>query len=387
MKSVDDKNNNKAINKEEVKDVALDKKNLNEVISLSKKILKLLYIVFIAMLILVGIIACKELSIYVFIIDILKVISPFFIGFVLAWLLRPLVKKIDSKIHNNTLSSVLLFAAFVLIIFVILYIFIPTFYNEVNELVGMFPSLLEKVTSKINEVFTNLQESGLNLGDFKEKILTTLTSYSIEIASDLPNNVISFVIALFNGIGTVGMGLIIGLYLLIDYDNVAMHFKKLFPPKVQSDLNYLTTRISVEVRKCVNGTFLVALMVLICDSIGFALVGLRAPLLFGVICGITDLIPFIGPYIGGATAVIVGLTQDPLIGIGTLIICVIVQIIENYILQPIVMSKASQTHPVLIIIALLVFGHFFGILGMILAAPILTLLRVILDFVKEKINN
>ena len=51
------------------------------------------------------------------------------------------------------------------------------------------------------------------------------------------------------------------------------------------------------------------------------------------------------------------------------------------------MSKASQTHPVLIIIALLVFGHFFGILGMILAAPILTLLRVILDFVKEKINN
>ena len=70
-----------------------------------------------------------------------------------------------------------------------------------------------------------------------------------------------------------------------------------------------------------------------------------------------------------------------------LIICVIVQLVENYILQPIIMSKASQTHPIAIIIALLVFGHFFGILGMILAAPILTIARVIFDFAKEKLAN
>lgn len=362
----------------------INKKDLNEVIALSKKILKLLYIVFIAMLILVGIIACKELLVYKFFIDLFKVISPFFIGFILAWLLRPLVKKLNQKLKNNTLSAALVFAIFILLIFILLYVFIPTVYNEVNELVGMLPSFVERATNKINEIFNNFQESGLNLNDFKDKVLSTITSYSIEIASDLPNTIISFVISLFSGIGTFGMGLIIGIYMLIDYDNIGAHFKKLFPKKIQNDIHYLTSRISVEVRKCVNGTFLVALMVLVCDSIGFALVGLRAPLLFGVICGITDLIPFIGPYIGGATAVLVGVTQDPLIGIGTLIICVIVQIIENYILQPIVMSRASQTHPVLIIIALLVFGHFFGVIGMILAAPILTLLRVIIDFVKEK---
>ncbi len=369
--------------KEESKDI--NKKELNDVISLSKRILKLLYIVFIAMLILVGIIACKELLVYKFFIDLLKVISPFFIGFILAWLLKPAVKKLNQKLKNNTLSSILIFAVFILAIFILLYAFIPTVYNEVNELVGMIPSFVERLTNKINEIFTNLQESGLNLNDFKEKVLKTITNYSIEIASDLPNTILSFVISLFSGIGTFGMGLIIGLYMLIDYDNIGAHFKKLFPKKIEEDIHYLSSRISVEVRKCVNGTFLVALMVLVCDSVGFALVGLRAPLLFGAICGITDLIPFIGPYIGGATAVLVGITQDPLIGIGTLIICVIVQIIENYILQPIVMSRASQTHPVLIIIALLVFGHFFGIIGMILATPILTLVRVIVDFAKEKI--
>ena len=365
----------------------INKGELNEVIGLSKKILKLLYIVFIAMLILVGIIACKELLVHKIILDILKVISPFFIGFVLAWLLRPVVKKINKKINNNTLSASIVFATFVLVLIILLYFFIPTVYNEVNELVGMIPNLVERTTNKINTIFSNFQESGINLNEFKNKILDTISSYSTEIASDLPNTIISFIISLFNGIGTFGMGLIIGIYLLIDYDNIGKHFKKLYPSRIQDDIHYLTSRISVEVRKCVNGTFLVALMVLVCDSIGFALVGLRAPLLFGVICGITDLIPFIGPYIGGATAVIVGITQDPLIGIGTLIICVIVQIVENYILQPIVMSRASQTHPVLIIIALLVFGHFFGIIGMILAAPTLTLLRVILDFINEKIKK
>ena len=103
----------------------INKEDLNEVISLTKKILKILYIVFIALLILAGIIACKQLHLYGIVLDLLKVISPFFIGFVLAWLLRPLVLKINKKIHNNTLSSFIVFAIFVLIIFVMLYTFVP----------------------------------------------------------------------------------------------------------------------------------------------------------------------------------------------------------------------------------------------------------------------
>ncbi len=369
------------------KDKELNTEELNEVIGLSKKILKLLYFVFIACLILAIIIAAKQLTVMTFIIDLLKVISPFFIGFILAWLLKPLAEKLNKYVKNKTLSAIMVFAIFVLVLFGILYIFVPTVYNEVNELVGLLPGFVESITKNINNIFKSLAESGLNLADFQHKLLSEITSFSADIARSLPNTIINLVVSLFGGIGTFLMGLIIGVYMLIDYDSISEHFKKLFPKRMQGDVHNLAARMSVEVRRCVNGTFLVALVVLVCDSIGFALVGLNAPLLFGLLCGLTDLIPFIGPYIGGATAVIVGLTQSPLIGIGTLIICVIVQIFENYILQPIVMSKASQTHPIAIIIALLVFGHFFGILGMILAAPILTIARVIFDFAKEKLAN
>ncbi len=369
--------NKKEINTEE----------LNEVIGLSKKILKILYFVFIACLILAVIIALKQLTVMTFLLDLLKVISPFFIGFVLAWLLKPLASKLNKYIKNNTISAIIVFSVFVFILGGIFYIFVPTVYNEVNELVGILPGFVENITKSINNIFKSLAESGLNLADFQNRLLNEITSFTALIAKNLPNTIINIVVALFSGIGTFLMGLIIGVYMLIDYDSIANHFRKLFPKKLENDIHHLALTMSVEVRKCVNGTFLVALVVLICDSIGFALIGLNAPLLFGLFCGLTDLIPFIGPYIGGAAAVIVGFTQSPLIGIGALIICVIVQIFENYILQPIVMSKASQTHPIAIIIALLVFGHFFGVIGMILAAPILTIARVIWDFTKEKLAN
>lgn len=367
-------------------DKEVNKTELNEVISLSKKILKILYIVFVAFLILAIIVVCQKINAFGFVKELIKVISPFFVGFVFAWLLRPIVLKLNEKIKNNTLSSIIVFCTFVLLLFILLYTFIPTVYTEVNELVGLLPSFIERITTGINDIFKNFEELGLGLEDFKDKLLLNITNFSINFAKNLPTTIINIIISCFSGIGTIVMGLIIGIYMLIDYENIGNHFKKLFPARLQNDIYLLSTKIGSEVRKCVNGTLLVALMVMVCDSIGFALVGLNAPLLFGLFCGITDLIPYVGPYIGGAAAVIMGFTQDPLIGIGTLIICVIVQIVESYILQPIVMSRASNLHPIIIIIALLVFGHFFGIIGMIFATPSLTILRVLIEFAREKIK-
>ena len=90
-----------------------------------------------------------------------------------------------------------------------------------------------------------------------------------------------------------------------------------------------------------------------------------------------------------AAAVIVAFTESTPIGVGVLISCIIVQCIENYILQPIVMSKATKINPVLIIGALLLFGKFFGILGMIIATPILAFLKVMYEYIskKKELNN
>ena len=135
---------NKKVNKD------INNEELNDVISLSKRLLKILYIVFIAILVLAGIVAIQKLSILKIFFEFISVIVPFFIGFVMAWLLRPLVLKLNKKINNNAFSSIIVFASFALIIFILFYAFIPTIYNEVNELVGLLPSFIEKITNGIN---------------------------------------------------------------------------------------------------------------------------------------------------------------------------------------------------------------------------------------------
>lgn len=190
--------------------------------------------------------------------------------------------------------------------------------------------------------------------------------------------------SLISGLGTVLISLVVGLYMLFDFDAISKHFLKLVPNKNKYEIEILLTDIGKEVRKTISGTLLVALMVFVCDTIGFAVIGLNAALLFGLFCGLTDLIPYIGPYIGGAAAVIVGFSQGSITGIAVLIVCIVVQLVENYILQPVIMSKTTQLHPVTIIVGLLVFGYYFGILGMIIATPCIALMKVIFRFIVKK---
>ena len=198
--------------------------------------------------------------------------------------------------------------------------------------------------------------------------------------------ILSSVGKIFSGIGTFVISLVIGIYMLIDFDSINSHLMHFIPKKNKDEINGLIKEIGEELRKCVNGTLFVAFMVFVGDSIGFALIGLKAPVLFGLLCGITDLIPYIGPYIGGIAAVIVGFSQSPIIGIITIIIVCLVQCVENYVLQPVVMSKTMKLHPVTIMIGLLIFGHFFGIVGMILATPTIALFKVIYRFFAKKYN-
>ena len=134
----------------------------------------------------------------------------------------------------------------------------------------------------------------------------------------------------------------------------------------------------------VHGTLIIMFLLFICQSVGFTIAGLKAPLVFGLFCAITNIIPYFGPYIGGIPAVIVGFTMRPLTGICCLISVIICQFLESYFLNPVVMSKTMKLHPVTIMIGLLIFGHFFGILGMILSTPIIACSKTIILYFNEK---
>ncbi len=363
-------------------------KNVNEVVSLSSKILHLLYITMIIGCVFVATLLIKEWGILQFVFSLLKVLAPLFIGFVIAWLFNPMVKKLESKGIPRMAGSILVYAIFLVIVFIFLRVLVPTIYTQVNELISNLPGIFGELKNSLNAFFLKFSDiEGIDIGTIQNNIMNTLEVKLTEFTTSAPTTILNMAVSFFSSLVTIGLGLFVGLYMLFDFDAISKHFLNMLPKKRQFEASVLLNNIGGEVRKSVNGTLLVATMVFICDSIGFAVIGLQAPVLFGLLCGITDLIPYIGPYIGGAVAVVIGFSQSTFIGVMTLIICVIVQCVENFILQPIVMSKTMKLHPVTIMIGLLVFEHFFGILGMILATPCIALLKVIWEFITTKYPN
>lgn len=363
----------------------LDIDGVNEIIYLGKNILKLLFVVLIISIVLVAFVLFKEIGIFRFIGNVLSVISPLFIGFVVAWLFAPLVDKMTKKGMSRILASIIIYVVFILFLIIFFRIFIPIIYNELNELVSTLPAIMTKITNFIDDLFKEVNVEGIDINGMKDNILGAITAYGNSISSSLPTTIVNVMSKLFSGLGSIFFGLIIGLYMLFDFDNVTNLLLKLIPERHQMEVADLLENIGREVRKSVNGTLLVACMVFVCDTIGFSIIGLKSALLFGLFCGITDLIPYIGPYIGTAVATIVAFTQNTFVGFGVLIIAIIVQLVESYILQPVVMSKATKLHPVTIICGLLIFGHFFGIIGMILAVPIMSIFKVIWKFLVKKL--
>lgn len=360
---------------------------VNEVIDLSKKILHFFYITMIIATVFIVTLIAREWGVWNFILNILNVLSPFFIGFVLAWILNPLVNKLEKKKMPRVVGSMLVYAIMILSIALFVGYMLPVIYDQIQVLIRNLPSIFNEVEIFMNNIVSRLGNiDGVDFVSIKNQIFTTITGSFNNFMTSLPNTIMSMVGNLFSSLVTICFGLVIGLYMLIDFDSINGHLLNLLPKKNRFEASLLITNISTEVRKSVNGTLLVASMVFICDSLGFFFIGLQSPLLFGLLCGITDLIPYVGPYIGGIVAVIVGFAQSPLIGILSLIIVVVVQMVENNILQPLVMSKTTELHPVTIIVGLLIFEHFFGIVGMILCTPCMSLVKVVWRFFKEKYN-
>ncbi len=371
---------NKKNNEKEV-----DIKKLNDVISMTKKILSIAYIFIIIAGIYAATLIFKEWKVGTFFLNLLKIVSPLFIGIVVAWLLEPLVKFLKNHKVNRTLATSLVYIALILLIVLIISSLIPLLSEQINEIVKSIPSISSQIQNWINDVFSKIGNiDGIDISSLKSELFVKLEEIGSNLTSSLPHITVTFVSSVFSGLGSLVIGFIIGFYLLMSFDNINDAISSLIPEKNRDDFRGLANEVNTSLRKYVQGTLICASFVFLLSTIGFAIAGLKAPVLFGLFCGVTNIIPYIGPYLGGAPAVLVGFSQGPIVGIISLISIVIAQFLESNILNPIVMSKTMKLHPVTIIIGLLVFGHFWGMIGMLLATPTIAVLKSIILFLDDK---
>ncbi len=360
-------------------------KKVNELVITSNRILNILYILFIILLVYVVSLIFKEWGILSFIGKMLSIISPLFIGFLLAWLLNPMVQKLQKRGINRTISVIISYLVLVVGIYLIFAFTIPSLGTQISDILAAVPNIVEDVKGWIDNIFLKLSNLSLqNLDNIKSTFMLKINTFAQDIEKGLPSTAMNIVSALASGIGKILLSLILGFYILFDYDKFKDNFIKLFPKKYREEVKVLASRLSESLFSFVNGTLWLSLLLFVVSIIGFSLIGLNAPVLISFICVVTNLIPYIGPYMGAAVAGAIGFAESPLIGTLTLIFILVVQTIDGNLLQPLVMSKKMNLSPITIIISLIVFEYFFGIIGMVIATPVVAILKVIYEFFDEK---
>ena len=298
-----------------------------------------------------------------------------------------MVNRLIKKGMKRIPSVIIVYLSMIAVIVLILVFTIPSLGTQISDIVSAVPKIVTDVKEWIDDIFIKLSNLSLqNLDSVKSSFLARIDAFSTDIQTSLPTTVMNVISSLVSGIGTIALSLILGFYILFDFDKFSEGFIDLLPKNIRSEATRLMGLLNDSLYSFISGTLWLSILLFVVSVIGFSIIGLNAPILVAFVCVVTNLIPYIGPYLGAAVAGAIGFSQSSIVGILTLAFILVVQTIEGNVLQPLVMSKKMNLSPITIIISLLVFEYLFGVFGMVIATPVVALLKIIYNFFDEKYN-
>ncbi|MCP3025586.1 AI-2E family transporter [Halobacillus sp. A5] len=312
-----------------------------------------------------------------------RIFLPFVLSIVLAMLLHPLVHNLEELGLSRILSILLIFLAFFLLIGYGVYKGYPHLVQQIKLLNEQLPHLIEAYERWTKEMYEQTERFPDGIHDRLEESFAKLEAWmDARLMS-----IITGMSGLFNVIILIAVIPVMTFYFLKDHHYIMNAMLCLIPRKWKREAVHLTKKLNQSLGGYIRGQLLISLFVGVLATLGFWAAGLPYPLVLGVIAGITNIIPYFGPLIGAVPALIVAVTLSVKALIITVAAIVIIQMIEGNLLSPYIMGKSIHTHPLLIIFALLAGGELAGIAGMVLAVPVLTCLKVILEeFYQARLN-
>ncbi|MFQ5524153.1 MAG: AI-2E family transporter [Acidimicrobiia bacterium] len=177
----------------------------------------------------------------------------------------------------------------------------------------------------------------------------------------------------------VGLAPILAVYILIDLERFKASAVELTPDRYRDEVSFLGSEVVSALGSFVRGQLLVALIVGVASSFGMWLIDLPFWLLIGILAGILNLVPFVGPVVGGALAMIVALLSgNPIQAVWAVLIFILIQQVDNHVITPLVQRTRVHLSPLVIVLALIVGGTLAGLLGVLVAVPTTAAVRILL---------
>jgi predicted PurR-regulated permease PerM len=368
----------------EKKDNKIDYNKLNALIQTARVILKILLVLSICGIVIFAFVFLEKTQILNIIGTILSICMPLFIGLGVAWLFEPLIRLLEKKNIGRKLSTTIVYIGFVLILILLMVLVVPEFVSQLKELIGQVPSFLVQIKDFITNIFDKFKDTQIDINTIQSNIIGQIETFANNLTTNSLSGIIDAITKIISSSAVVALGILIGFYFSLDFDKLTERIKSWIPIKHKKETFKVLNELNLMARGYVSGTLFTSLGVAFFTFVGLIISGISSPLLFAIFCGITNIIPYFGPYIGGIPTIIVGFSISPLCGVVCLVTILLVQLIEGNIINPIIVGKATDIHPITIIIGLIVFEHFFGILGMVLATPIMGAVKILFKYFNEK---
>lgn len=369
------------------RDKEVDITSLNQILKVSRRIINIGYLMAIVALILLGTYLIKEWKLLTILKNLLVIISPIFIGFLIAWFFEPWVSWLEKKKIPRIIGCIFVYLCIIGFLFLICYLFIPSLISQIKDFVKAAPNIFDEITNFIVDFIKKFDTGKLiNIRNLKQDVTKYISDMGVQISGELPQYLLSIGKAVISGGINFVLGLMIGFYLLFDFNKVNKTIESVLPRKWKMEYDELTKEINTSLRSYIQGVLIIMMLVFITQTIGLTIAGMTSPIIFALFCAVTDVIPYFGPYIGAIPAIIVGFTISPVTGICVVISILIVQLLENNFYQPLIMGHTMKLHPVTIMIGLLIFQHFFGIIGMVIATPVIACCKVLFKFIDKHLH-
>jgi predicted PurR-regulated permease PerM len=348
----------------------------------SQKLLRyaLLVLVILACLYLIGQMRSFFADIWV----VLKaVLVPLVIAIIFAYVLKPIVDILVRRDVPRGIAIVMIYVIFLLSLSIILVNTIPMFLEQANEMINGLPGIVNQFDRWLDQ----LTEQTRYLPDSIRIAIEKGLAQAEQGVTSSFGNVIGFI---GNTLEQVLSALVIPFlvfYLLKDLKMIENMIIHLFPKRNRTVVIDCLRGIDNALGNYVRGQLLVMLIVGILTYAGLLVIHMPYAFLLSCIVSITNIIPYLGPLLGAAPALILAITISPAMALKVLIVNLIVQQLEGNVVSPLIVGKTLHIHPLVIMLALLLAGEVAGVMGLVFAVPVVAVLKVVTEHIKIHFSN
>ncbi|PLS17129.1 AI-2E family transporter [Bacillus sp. M6-12] len=304
--------------------------------------------------------------------------APIVLAGVLYYLIRPLVNFL-SKYIPRSLSILMIYLVIIGLAIALVFVIGPPLQKQVSSLVENTPGYVSKVRDLAvdlseNEYVDRFQENdNFSIADLTERLTNTVNKFLKTVG----NNLLSFISTLTGILVLLVLIPFILFYMLKDGEKLPDRILNFVPAAHREEGRKVLGDMDKALSSYIQGQILVSLLVGILIYIGYLIIGLDYSLVLAFISLLTNVIPFVGPFIGLIPALVVGFLDSPMTGVWVIVVVLIVQQLEGNLISPQIMGRQLDVHPLTIILLLMVAGSLAGLLGLLLAVPTYAVSKVI----------